>query len=230
MTTARTITKSCNGCKKEVALVDFHFRSKYRGKIVVPTEPAHVISECKTCMRERGKTQNRLSPHETRTASEMMFIEYLASRGVPALPGKAVQFADVDIVAYGHIWVEVKYSTLDYSHNAKRFRWSFSPKQVERGVYGHIIALICDYGERQTYHLFPWDAKYFYNEDNKPKTGINFVPGQMEAVKHKRRHILTQPVMDLAQDRTSLISTYLTRIHHALCEGKRPERERPFSR
>lgn len=231
MTTAITITKKCHRCKKPVPLTDFYLRSSYRGKIDTPTEPKHVISECKDCMKNRSKTGTRLSPHETRTQSEALFIQYLTSRGIPALPGKAVHYADVDVVALGHIWIEVKYSTLAYSHNAERFRFGFTPKQANRGPQGHIIALICDWGDGDiTYHLFPHNHKVFFNEHGKMKTGINFVPGQLEAVKHKRRHILTQPIMDNAQDNTRLINIYLNRIRTALLDKQTLAYDVPFAR
>lgn len=230
MTTATTITKFCNSCKQQVPITEFHFRSAYRGKLEIPTESKHVISECKTCMRNRSKVSKRLSPHETRTESETWFIEYLASYGIPALPGKALRDSDVDVVALGHVWIETKMSTLRYDHYNNRFAFSFSPRQVEQGPRGHIIALICDWNTHRTVHLFQWDNKVFFNEYGKMKTGISFVPGQMEAIKHVRRHILTQPIMDRAQDRIELISTYITRIHNALCSGQRPDYGKPFGR
>lgn len=231
MTTARTITKRCRGCKQEVLLTDFHLRSGYRGKIDIPTEPKHVISECKSCMRERGKNSKRLSPHETRTASETTFIEYLASRGIPALPGKAIRAADVDVIALGHVWIEVKYSTLAYIQGAERFRFSFTPNQTKYGPRGHIVALICNWGnDKLTFHLLPYNHQVFFNEHGKMKTGLQFVPGQIEAVKHVHRHILTQQVMNYYENRTELINRYITRIHNALRAGLRAEYGKPFAR
>lgn len=230
MATAPTITKRCNNCKQEVALIDFYLRSKYRGKIDIPTKPQHVISECKKCMLKRSRNETRLSPHKTRTMSEMMFIEYLASRGIPSLPGKALKDVWVDVVALGHVWIEVKYSKLYYSNGADRFRFMFTPRQVEHGPQGHIIALMCDWDDHQTYHFFPWNFVAFHHGDGARKSSVDFVPGKMEAIKHHNRNVMTQPMMDSARDNTALITRYLNRIHEALCEGERPEYGKPFAR
>lgn len=211
-------------------MTDFYLRSKWRGKIEVPTNPTHVISECKACMNERSKTQVRLSPHETRTASETMFIEYLASKGIPALPGKALKDVWVDVVALGHVWIELKYSKLVYSHGGNRFKFGFTQRQIEQGPQGHIVVLICDWGDRQTYHFFPHDFKAFYHKDGNHKTGFDFVPGKEVATKHPNRNIMTQSMMDRAEGRTDSIFLWLKRMRHAMLQGERPEYGKPFIR
>lgn len=230
MTTLDTITKFCKGCKKDVEITHFHLRSSFIGKIETPTESRHVISECKTCMRERGKTPNRLSPHESREATEGLFVEYLAKRGFPALPGKALKYSWVDVVILGHIWAEVKYSNYTYEAGAKRFKFGFSARQRETGPKGHIVVLICDWGDKQSFHLFPWNYEAFYHGDGRRKTGIDFVPGKEVATRHKTRNIMTQSMMDQAENRTKLIWDYINRVHDALLRGERPTYGEPFAR
>lgn len=177
------------------------------------SEAGHYVSECKACMRQRSRTlaARRLPSTEPRALSEKLAIGYLNAHGIPALPGKAFLASDVDIVAWGCVRVEVKYSGLPL--NERHFTFGLTRRQVQRGLLADVVMLVCDYEDRQTFHLFPPDEPAFYFLDGRRKGGFIFTPGQMEQKKHMQNHVtLTQPMMDTAQDRIGLITAALKRV------------------
>lgn len=202
LATVITLTKVCNRCKSEKSVSEFYVRSGCDN----PTDIGHYISECKACMQDRAKSRKPLSATEPRTATEILAIEYLKSQGIPALPGKAISFAHVDVVAFGCIEIEVKYARLETKRGVQKFTFNSTPAQSRHGYRGSIVMLICEYpNERYTYHLF--DAKHpvFYM-DGRIKTGFTFTPGAIEALKHgNNRVVMTQPLMDAHQDNIELI-------------------------
>src|SRR5690606_29598680 len=107
-----TVSRPCSKCKLVKPLSAFYAQYDYRTPDHPPTEPGHVNSECMDCMKERGKKTKRIHPTVPRALTEAIAIEYLTQHGIHALPGKAVHAADVDIVAWGGVWIEVKYAQL----------------------------------------------------------------------------------------------------------------------
>lgn len=201
MTTTNGI-KKCNACQLPKLFSEFYLRTGQEGNM-----PGHYTSECKTCMRERGKIH--LPPTVPRSPTEIVAIDYLTKRGIPCLPGKAVKAADVDIVAWGCVWIEVKYSS--YRRNEREFIFRLTPTQQKRGLLAHVVMLICDYGDRQTLHLFRPDHAAFYHQD-RLKAGFSYIPGRTVsevsggAVKGTYQ-TLTDDMMAEAQDRLELIET-----------------------
>lgn len=201
-----TVSKKCSGCKESFPLSDFYPRSGQTD----PTNPAQYTGECKACMKARNKKPKPTQKHVSYSIGERFGIDYLHSMGIPALPGKALSYAWVDVIAFGCVRVEVKYSTL---HNG-RFKFSLTPKQNSRGVLGDVILLVCDYGTKATYHLFLPSHPAFYIND-KLKTGFHFTPNALTAAKFgKTRVVMTQPMMDSAHDNVRLIHDRL-QVHCA---------------
>lgn len=204
------VTKICVRCKQTKGLPEFYVRSGCQN----PTEPGHYLSECKACIRERGKLTNNIHPLIPRAKTEILALEALKRAGVGAVPGKAVHAADVDVVAWGHVWIEVKYARLEFKRGEEKFTFTSTPKQMQRGYLAQVVMLICDWGdERYTYHLFRADDPVFYMK-GRIKAGFDFTPGLMAARKHgNNRVVMIQPMMDAAQDRWELIES--TRRHIA---------------
>lgn len=201
-----TVTKPCCGCKLDKPLTEFYTRSGVHN----PTEPGHYVSECKVCMKRRSK-HSTLNPYEPRVLTEQLAIEKLLDIGIFALPGKAIAAADVDVVAWGCVWIEVKYARLEFQRGVKKFKFNTTPKQQQRGFLADLVMLICDYGEDDlTYHLFEANHPVFYmDEGSRVKSGFTFTPDAMEAKKHgDNRVVMTQPMMDEAQDRWDMIGKY----------------------
>lgn len=206
MTTAIVLHKRCVNpdCQYDglQPVTNFYIRSG----VDEPTNPGHYLSECKDCLKRRNKSPNHLPPDVPRAATEILAIEYLKRNHIPALPGKAYKQADVDILAWGCVRIEVKYSSIRYYNHY--FVFNMTPRQRKRGLLADVVLFVCDYEERQTFHLFDPDDEVFYFKDGRRKSSLTFTPGQTEQFKHTQNRVkLTQPIMDIAQDRLELIET-----------------------
>jgi hypothetical protein len=188
---------------------------KPRSEFYTRSGAPHLIHQgCKECRRaaERAKKSTPRNNHTTFTPSEAWVIERLKSQGIPALPGKALHYVDADVVALGCVLIEVKSSL----PKAFGFQFMFTPKQYLERIKGELIVLVCNYGDRQTFHVFSADAPFFYNANGTHKTGVAFIPGTLAPTRHKRRAILTQPLMDEAEDRWSMVWDILKQKSDAL--------------
>lgn len=211
--TTSTVTKPCVSCKQEKSFSAFYTRSGVEN----PTEPGHYLSECIACMKARGRNQKHLDPFVPRAASEKLAMAYLWERGYPCFPGKVVQAADVDVVVFGHVWLEVKYARLKYHGNRYAYMFNATPKQQRRGFLAHVVLLMCEHPQTGvSYHLFDAKDPVFYIGD-RVKAGVEFVPGKLEAVKHgANRVVMTQGMMDAARDRLHLIDQHLAAVRTAI--------------
>lgn len=221
-----TLTKVCVRCKAEKPVTEFYTRSGCK----TPTETGHYNSECKDCLKDRSKHLERLPPTMPRAETEIYAIEAFHKQGIPALPGKAVKAAHVDIMCFGIVGVEAKYSKLVNNHGTRQFVFNTSPKQQQRGFLGQVVMLICDYGDRKTYHLFNADDPVFYIERQKydfqkhepistyrVKSGLTFVPGRVVPLKHgDNRVVMVQSMMDEAENRWELIFQWLEYLRDQL--------------
>lgn len=223
--------RQCNACGEVLPFSAFYVRSGYGTHDNPALEPGHFTTECKACMKSRSKGKKRVPPWETQVKSEELAIAALMANGIWATTGKATQSPDVDVVAFGVVWIECKHAALSRERGRKGFKFNATPKQRERGYLGHIIMLICEWpGTHYTHHLFDTDAPYFYNDDGSLKSGYVYVPGKLEPSKRGRgnEYQLTQPVMNEAEDRYELIWAKMAHIRQALLDGKRPEYGKVF--
>jgi hypothetical protein len=190
-------SKKCARCTEVKPLTDFYERTGvYKG---------HYLSECKDCMKARSKTSARLPANEPRAATEILAINALKQQGIPAGPGKAYLYADVDVVAFGCVRVEVKYAKLDRTHHREKYTFHTTPRQGQRGLLADVVMLICDDGDTPTFHLFRPDDEVFFIK-GRLKTGFTFTPGAVVAEKHgNNRVVMTQPMMDTARNRWALV-------------------------
>ena len=160
-----------------------------------------------------------------RTETEILACDYLHKNGIPALPGKSVGYADVDVAAFGCVPIEVKYSKLAYARKQYRFRYTLTPKQVERGFLADIVILICDWNgypervEPMTFHIFKANNPVFYM-GNRLKNGFDYVPGRSEALKHgNNRVVMVDGMMESAKDHTQLIWQRLKQVSQQVSGG-----------
>lgn len=175
-----------------------------RSGIDHPTEPGHYLSECIDCLKRRSRNGKHLPAGVPRAKTEQLAIDYLRQHKIPALPGKAYAAADVDLLAWGCVRIEVKYSTVRrYNHY---FMFGLTRRQQQRGLLADVVLLICDFGDRQTYHFFDPNDDIFYFADGERKGGVTYHPEREEQKKHfETRVSLTKPMMDAARDRLELI-------------------------
>jgi hypothetical protein len=201
-------SKVCVRCKQNKPLTDFYTRSGL---------PHLHNSECKACMKARYKDVNPVPATEPRAKSEILAINELKRQGIHAAPGKSVAYADVDVVAFGCVRIEVKYAKLNTKFHRECYTFRLTPKQKQRGLLADIVMLICDDGTRCTFHLFQTSYQAFYMTNGALKTGFDFVPGQNEQLKHhSTRTIMTQAMMDEAHNRWGLVWSALKAQSDAL--------------
>lgn len=208
-----TVEKCCTKCKRMKVLSEFYVRSGF----VADDNPGHYVSECIVCMKLRNYEKGYVHPTMPRTETEILAINYLNSHQIHALPGKAVHAANVDVVAWGCVWIEVKharYESLNGYSMKRGYRFSVTPKQRERGFLAQIIMLICDHGhEGQSFHLFPSNFPAFYKQ-GRIKSGFDYVPGRTEPDKrlYEGIDVLTDRDMSESRDRLDLIENVRLRI------------------
>jgi hypothetical protein len=193
-------TKVCAHCKVKLPVSEFYMR-----------KGGYLTAECKTCMRARSKGQKRVPKTKALIPSEALLINRLHSLGIPALPGKAISHAHVDVVAWGVVEIEVKYSTL------KNGVYSFITTEPQRqhGFRAQVVVLVCDDGTSSTFHCFEADHPVFFM-DGEMKHAITYAPGVKKHKHESNRVILTRELMDLAQDRWDLIEHYRLSLSEAL--------------
>lgn len=219
------LTKYCSRCDSTKSVSEFYVRSG----IDDPILPGHYVAYCKQCYNSQDRTY--LHPTVSRVAGENLAIELLATRGIPALPGKAVSAADVDVVAWGHVWLEVKYSQLrslykhtDESHTMG-FKFTFTPKQRKRGPLADYLMLICDYGDLRTAHFLTPDHSVFYRRRQGKglmrKHGVQYVPGADAGEKHGHRYeVLSDDLMALYHNNYDVIWDRMREITAQLRRGE----------
>lgn len=189
-------SKVCTRCKTVRPLTEFYRRSGY---------PNQWLSECKVCMKQRSQNHVPLPPTEPRAKTEILAINELRRNGIHAAPGKSVKHSDVDVVAFGCVNIEIKYSRLERSYSADRYTFGVTPAQIRRGFLADLVMLICDNNGRLSFHLFRADFPAFYMK-GRLKKGFDFLPGRLKNMKPSSdRVVLTQPMMDEAENRWSLI-------------------------
>lgn len=138
--------------------------------------------------------------------TENLAISKLKEMGIWAQPGKASDAPDVDVTAWGCVWIEVKHARLEPKGSTEEFTFTMTPKQVKRGFLADLVMLICEWlPETYTFHLFRADDPVFYMND-RLKTGFTYRPGRKKALKHGlNRVVMTSYMMDEARERWGLI-------------------------
>ncbi len=210
--------KTCHRCGETKPVTEFYPLSGRPN----PTEAKHFMSGCRVCRKKSSKTQKKLPNTQAAVLSETLVIEYLKKHGIPSLPGKALHSADVDVISYGCIWIESKYSQLlTRGNNKDEFLFVTTPTQQRRGLKANVVVLVCEYPDgRQTFHFFPASHPVFYMK-GRLKTGFTFKPGRTKALKHgNNRTVMTQGMMDGAQDAVWLVRDALNQIEQQLKAGE----------
>ena len=183
-------TKTCPKCGKEKTLSEYY--KKRSGAYE---------SYCKPCHRERTSTYEIKPVTVAGEAHEQKAIALLRKKGIYAVPGKASNlYANLDVLAWGCVRIEVKYGY----HDAGGFCWRFTPKQVEQGIQGDIVILIAPFDSGDQYYLLPASNPIFYiNGINQLKTGVKWQVGST-----RTNTVVTDGMMALHRDNWQLIEQY----------------------
>lgn len=194
-------TKVCNACKEEKPASDFYH---------VTGKPTWLFSNCKECHKKRPRsTPNPLLSFVT---TEQIAIAKLASEGIPALPGKAVNHNHCDVLCYGCIGVEVKASIL----HKNGYIFHFSQGQIRNSVIrGDFVLLMPFIKDEYQYFLLPKEHPAFWN-NGKLKTAATYNPN----VKHRKNRVgrvtLTNDDMETAHEAWELIEQKLVSVKNEL--------------
>jgi len=211
-----TLIKKCRGCKLPKLCSPIAADSAFYcvSGVTNPTRLGHYLSECKDCMKARSVVSNRLPKAESRVLSENLAIEKLKREGIWAQTGKGSSAPDVDVTAWGCVWIEVKLARLLTHRGNQSFKFTTTPKQQQRGFLADIVMLICQWNERLfTYHLFAADDQIFYTK-NRIKTGFTYTPLRKYSIgKERIQTPLTKEMMNSAQNCFELIEN--VRLRHA---------------
>lgn len=182
--------KVCGKCKQEKHIDDFYKRHN-----------GGALTDCKECHKIRSRNQVQSDRRIAVNKSEMLVIDRLKEMRIPALPGKALGYVWADVVAWGCVLIECKYSK---DKGAGFFQWGFSPLQIDKGLRAHLVVLCCDYEEMGiTYHVFNVNDPVFYHSNGERKTGVAY---EVNA-RHRRmdRVVLTDRMMSDHQDQWQLV-------------------------
>ena len=200
-------SKACTRCKQVKPFTDFYTRSG---------NPHLLCSECKACMMQRSMTRIPVSAQTSLVPSETLAIEVLKRNGIHAMPGKALSYKDVDVIAFGCVRVEVKYAKLNRTKHRESYTFRTTPRQAQRGYLADVVLLICDDGDEPTFHVFKSDDPVFMIK-GRIKKGFVYSTGNKYQFRHApNRVVMTQPMMDAARDRWSLIWNKLKEISEGL--------------
>ena len=142
--------------------------------------------------------------------SEQDTITYLLSNGIFAVNGRITHYRYVDIVAFGFICIETKYSTLN---KKQRYHWRVEPTTHNRNLRGQIIILCAQTpcGIQRTI----WNANdpIFYLPTNQLKRGIDYNPARSALTTTSIYGITLTPTLWHDHiDRFDIIHTYLQNI------------------
>jgi hypothetical protein len=135
------LIKICPNCKTPKPCNEEHFyTAKHTGD--------GFGSWCKDCMKRRKK----VTSIEPLDKGEQFALNYFANRGIPSLLGKNVKTTKwVDVILWGCIRVEVKYST--------RWHWHFYSTVYNPDTMPDVIMLIGK-SEKGYDRVFILDAKH----------------------------------------------------------------------
>ena len=153
-------TKRCFDCKETKSLNKF-----YRN---IGTKDGY-NDRCIDCSKIYGKTRPHYSRTEVVQPGEIAAIDKLKSLGIYAAPGKCSEFKWVDVVAWGCVRIEVKYTS---SSDGNVISWHLGHKDHSRWEDIDLVLFINDKNGVKDYYLIYADNPIFYKESGEAKTGI----------------------------------------------------------
>lgn len=191
--------RHCNFCKQDKPMSEFYDRQ----------------TRCKACMaivnKQRGKQRTVTALLNSVFGSEGQVIQELRARGIPAYPGKSVSYANVDVVAWGSVGLEVK-SSKDYGGY---YQWGFTKQQNGR-LQADLIVLVMNTPTVE-FFVFPANHPVFFI-NGKRKTAVSYQP-DTRSPKHHDRYVMSAHDMAEAKDRWSLIEEAKQAFSEQLMQG-----------
>jgi len=186
-------TKQCTKCGWIKPLYEFYGPG-------YPTKDKH-NGYCIDCCKDKSKKAAVYSKSDVAIECRKEVISALRKDHIFATTGKASQWKQIDVVAWGCVKIRVAQSN---PHNNGKFMWGLRRGGSFWDIVDLVI-LICNWGDRKTYHVFSKDDPVFFTERGR-KTGITFNPSsawQISTVQHGPN--LTSQMMKEHENKWSLI-------------------------
>lgn len=156
---------------------------------------------CKECTKKQANIYHaaKTSNAPLGRPNENTFIDHLQNLGIAAHMGALYKdFKFVDVVAWGCVTIELKYS----KPQDGKYTFMFTPRQKRLNGEGlHIICLAVDNGTQTSYHFFDAKNPLFY-QDGKLKNSVYYNPNPQ---RRTRPVVLTDDMMAMAKNNVALI-------------------------
>jgi hypothetical protein len=143
-------TKTCRTCGKKKFVSEFYQHTN--GK-------PH--SDCLVCYQTRRSSYRPKPRDQASHSHEQLAIDRAKLFGIYAAPGKCSEWRWVDVIAWGCVKIEVKYSAA-----SQHFQFNIGEKFTK----SDIAVLIFDYGHKKTYHVFLTTNEIFYTKNGIKKS------------------------------------------------------------
>jgi hypothetical protein len=118
----------------------------------------------------------------------------MAEFGIYAVAGKYSAYTYIDMVAFGCVLIEVKYSSMA---RRQSYSFKFNDTQVKNGIKADLVVLVTDDGQMCRYSVFPANLSVFYHKDGRLKQGITYIPVPQN---RKGKNYLSNELMDSYED------------------------------
>lgn len=161
-------TKVCRKCGVTKPINDFYANRTEHGF-------NHQCKECAKSYQKKQPIRKQRDEHSGRPY-EQLAIDALRSNGIFATSGKSSIYAFGDIVAWGCIRIEVKYSTL----HGQSYTFSFQNKT--KLTENQLVMLGCQQPDGIDWYVVPSSHSMFHHPNGDTKRGISFSP----FVKHRK--------------------------------------------
>lgn len=133
---------------------------------------SYTEKRCKSCKYIRVQQSAKTRGSKSVPTADLA-ISRMSEFGIFAVPGKYSPFKFIDVVAFGCVLIEIKYSSL---LDDKRYMFKFSRRQHQNGISSDLVCLITDDGLSQRFSVFPSDLRVFYHSDGSLKQGVVYQP------------------------------------------------------
>lgn len=183
MSTIYATTKLCNACETTKLLTDFYKH---------PSSKDGYHKACKDCYKAHRKHYRPKSKEFASLLSEQSIINLLRARGIYATAGKNSEYKYVDVVAWGCVKIEVKFSHIT---PRCRFNWTFTPTQMKNGIKSDVVILVAIEPHEANYYVFSTDHPCFYLPNGTLKHGITYRPNARAYSNNRYGASLTDEIM-----------------------------------
>lgn len=197
--------KLCKKCGEKKPLTDFYTH---------PGMKDGYLNTCKPCKNIQQKQYPPLPKEISGNLGEQLAVDRMRSLGLFAMTGKMSRWAWQDVIVWGCVRVECKWSPVS-SEGDYIFKFD---SQARRGMNSHVIVLICDDGMNRSFHVFPSNHPIFFGKDGQRKKGVQYKP----FAKHRKlngAHTMTPDLMIGHKDNWQLIEQERQRIISELVDG-----------